>query len=163
MRHSMYTPGAGTLPPVLAGRDEVLHQLSLGLNEVVTVGRVRAQDVILIGRRGVGKTVTLSTYGALAAQAGFEVVNLQAVAGHAGLVESLLQRAERMIADQAGPWTRARAAFERMAGISIGVAGVSASLTTHHQRAASSVLDPGTLAAALDRLGLIAIDGVVRA
>lgn len=152
MRHSMYTPGAGTLPPVLAGRDDVLHQLSLGLNEVVTVGRVRAQDVILIGPRGVGKTVTLSTYGALAAQAGFEVVNLQAVAGHAGLVESLLQRAERMIADQAGPWTRARAAFERMAGISVGVAGVSASLTTHHQRAASSVLDPGTLAAALDRL-----------
>jgi hypothetical protein len=152
MEKSIYTPGAGTLPPVLAGRDTVLHELVLGLNEVSSVGRARARDVILVGPRGVGKTVTLTTYGALAAQAGFEVVNLQAVAGHAGLVESLLQRAERMIADQAGPWTRAKIAFERIAGISVGVAGVTASLSTHARRGASSVLDPGTLADALDQL-----------
>ena len=79
----------------------------------------------------------------LAAQAGFEVVNLQAVAGHAGLVESLLQRAERMIADQAGPWTRARVAFGG-GGIGVGDAGVSASLTTHNRArpAASSTPAP---------------------
>jgi len=152
MEKSIYTPGAGTLPPVLAGRDTVLHELVLGLNEVSSVGRARARDVILVGPRGVGKTVTLTTYGALAAQAGFEVVNLQAVAGHAGLVESLLQRAERMIADQAGPWTRAKTAFERIAGISVGAAGVTVGLSTHARRGASSVLDPGTLADALVQL-----------
>lgn len=30
MEKSIYTPGAGTLPPVLAGRDTVLHELVLG-------------------------------------------------------------------------------------------------------------------------------------
>ncbi len=57
-----------------------------------------------------------------------------------------------MIADQAGPWSRAKSAFERIAGISVGVAGVTAGLSTHARRTASSVLDPGTLADALDRL-----------
>ncbi len=57
--------------PALAGPDPVLHQLVLGLNEVSSVGRARARtrDVILVGPRGVGRTVTSSTYGALAAQA----------------------------------------------------------------------------------------------
>ena len=76
------------------------------------MGRARAQDVILVGPRGVGKTVTLTTYGAMAAVAGFEVVNLQAVAGQSGLVESLLQRSAGRIAEQAGPWTRAKRAAE---------------------------------------------------
>jgi len=70
-RGGMETAEAGRLPPALAGIDSVLHQLVLGLNEVSSVGRARARarDVILVGPRGVGKTVTSSTYGALAAQA----------------------------------------------------------------------------------------------
>ncbi len=150
--NSIYTPGAGTLPPVLAGRDGVLHSISLALNEVATVGRARAQDVILVGPRGVGKTVTLTTYGAMAAAAGFEVVNLQAVAGHSGLVESLLQRSASRIAEQAGPWTRAKRAFDRVASVSFGVAGVSAGVSTHPRESGSSVVDPGTLAEALAEL-----------
>lgn len=147
----MYTPGAGTLPPVLAGRDVLLHRLQVGLNDVAVTGRARAQDVILVGPRGVGKTVTLTTYGRGAVVSGFEVVNLQAVAGHAGLVESLLQRAAIRIDKQAGPWQRAKHAFDRIAGISLGVAGVSAMLSTRPAEA-SARLDPGTLAEALVEL-----------
>jgi hypothetical protein len=79
-------------------------------------------------------------------------VNLQAVAGHAGLVESLLQRAASRVDRNAGPCTRAKHAFDRIAGISLGVAGISAGITTYERTGASSVLDPGTLAEALDEL-----------
>ena len=152
---SIYSPGAGTLPPVLAGRDLELRNLSLALSEVSTQGRARAADVILVGPRGVGKTVTLTTYGQIAAGAGFEVVNLQAVAGQSGLVESLLQRASSRVAEQAGPWTRARQAFDRVASVSVGAAGFSAALGTHPPRGRAEPpgrVDPGTLAEALAAL-----------
>lgn len=75
MKSSPYTPGGGTLPPVLAGRDRLLHRLMVGLNDVATTGRTRTQDVILVGPRGVGKTVSVSVYGEQARARGFEVVN----------------------------------------------------------------------------------------
>lgn len=152
MENSVYTPGAGTLPPVLAGRDVLLQRVGLVLHDIATVGRPRAQDIILVGPRGVGKTVTLTTYGNLAASRGFEVVNLQAVAGHAGLVESLLQRAASRIEKNVGPWTRAKKAFDRIANVSLGVGGVSAGISTHSPESGSSRLDPGTLAEALVEL-----------
>lgn len=55
MRDNPYTPGAGNLPPVLAGRDQLLHELSIGLSNVASSGRPHAQDVIVVGPRGVGK------------------------------------------------------------------------------------------------------------
>jgi Cdc6-like AAA superfamily ATPase len=70
MRENVYTPGAGNLPPVLAGRDQLLDELSVSLNAVASSGRPHAQDVIVVGPRGVGKTVTLTTYGQSAAEAG---------------------------------------------------------------------------------------------
>ncbi len=52
-----YSPGAGMPPPVLAGREDVLDKVRIAL------GRVRAgrptKSVMLIGLRGVGKTVLL--------------------------------------------------------------------------------------------------------
>lgn len=149
MDHSPYSPGAGTLPPVLAGRDRLLHRLMLGLNDVATVGRVRTQDVILIGPRGVGKTVAVSVYGDEARASGFEVINLQAVAGRTGLVASLLERSARGIERQSGPWTRARRAFDRIARVSFGVAGVSMGIEAHSKPTKDTRLDPGTLAEAL--------------
>ena len=59
MDQSPYTPGAGHNPPVLAGRDGLLRDWHLVLNDIVSSGRVRAQDMILAGPRGVGKTVTV--------------------------------------------------------------------------------------------------------
>ena len=52
-----YSPGAGTPPPELAGRDELREQVR------VTIERVRrglpTKSVLMIGLRGVGKTVLL--------------------------------------------------------------------------------------------------------
>ena len=151
MRQSPYTPGAGHNPPVLAGRDGLLRDWHLVLNDIVSGGRVRAQDIILSGPRGVGKTVTVSAFADLAKEQGFEVVNLQAVSGHAGLVEALLQRARTRIAEEAGPWQRARKAFERIGGINLSVAGIGAGISARQPDAAPG-LDAGTLADALATL-----------
>ena len=52
-----YSPGAGTPPPELAGRDELREKVR------VAVGRIRignpAKSVLMVGLRGVGKTVLL--------------------------------------------------------------------------------------------------------
>ncbi|GGL89417.1 AAA family ATPase [Nakamurella endophytica] len=148
MENSPYTPGAGTVPPVLAGRDAMLHRLALGLNDAAVVGRIRAQDLLLLGPRGVGKTVALTTYGRRAAAGGFEVVGLQAVSGQGGLVESLLQWADRRAAEHSGPWRRARASFDRIASVSLGAAGVSVGVVTREEHRPVTV-GAHTLAAAL--------------
>ena len=80
------------------------------------------------------------------------MVNLQAVAGSSGLVESLLQRVASRAAANAGPWVRAKGAFDYIAGISFGVTGVLAQTATHEQSRGSSLLDPGTLAEAVVEL-----------
>src|SRR5680860_1185773 len=152
MDQSPYTPGAGHTPPVLAGRDGLLRDWQLVLNDILAGGRVRAQDMILVGPRGVGKTVTVSAFAKLAKDQGFEVVNLQAVSGHTGLVEALLQRARTRLAEEAGPWQRARKAFERVGGVNLSVAGFGGAISTHPQDQAAPGLDAGTLADALAKL-----------
>ncbi|MGV0714708.1 AAA family ATPase [Mycolicibacterium sp. XJ662] len=150
MEGSVYTPGAGHSPRVLAGRDALLQDFELMLNDVSVQGRVRAQDIILAGPRGVGKTVTVTAYGTLASSTGYEVVNLQAVAGQAGLVDSLLHRATGKLQAGAGPWQRAKKAFDRLAGVSVGAAGFSAGFTTRSPEAGRlPATDAGTLAEAL--------------
>jgi len=52
-----YAPGAGTPPPELAGRDEVRESIHVAL-ERIRLGKP-AKSVILVGLRGVGKTVLL--------------------------------------------------------------------------------------------------------
>lgn len=149
---SPYTPGAGHNPPVLAGRDSLLRDWHLVLNDIVSGGRVRAQDMILAGPRGVGKTVTVSAFADLAKEQRFEVVNLQAVSGHAGLVEALLQRARTRMAEEAGPWQRARKAFERVGGVNLSIAGIGAGISTRQSDAPAPGMDAGTLADALATL-----------
>ncbi len=152
MDHSPYTPGAGHIPRVLAGRDTLLRDWELVLNDIVADGRVRAQDMILAGPRGVGKTVTVSAFADRATKQGFEVVALQAVSGHAGLVEALLQRARTRLAEEAGAWQRARKAFERVGGVNLSVAGFGGGISTHQQGQVAPGLDAGTLADALATL-----------
>ncbi|MBT8043901.1 MAG: AAA family ATPase [Verrucomicrobiae bacterium] len=52
-----YAPGAGTQPPELAGRDELREQVHITI-ERVKIGR-QAKSLMMIGLRGVGKTVLL--------------------------------------------------------------------------------------------------------
>ena len=52
-----FTPGAGTPPPELAGRDELLDAIRIATER--TRRRNSARSMLLLGLRGVGKTVLL--------------------------------------------------------------------------------------------------------
>lgn len=57
-RLNPYAPGAGTPPPALAGRDELIERAAVALDRI-RAGR-SARSFILYGLRGVGKTVLLN-------------------------------------------------------------------------------------------------------
>jgi anti-anti-sigma regulatory factor len=57
-RRNPYAPGAGSRPPELAGRDELIEAVAIALDRIRD-GR-HAQSTILTGLRGVGKTVLLN-------------------------------------------------------------------------------------------------------
>lgn len=57
-RLNPFAPGAGTQPPELAGRDEILEKAAIALDRI-RAGRA-ARSFILYGLRGVGKTVLLN-------------------------------------------------------------------------------------------------------
>ncbi len=147
MKSRIYTPAAGHQPPVLAGRDDRLRDWTLMLNDVAARGRVAAKDTILVGPRGVGKTALLT-----ARAQGTVVVDLQAVRGEAGLIESLMQHARRLTAEESGPWRRARTSFERLAGFNIGIAGIGAGVSLRDTSTPAERPDAGSLAEALARL-----------
>jgi hypothetical protein len=64
-----YAPGAGSQPPELAGRDEILKRTETTLQRV-KLGR-QAKSFMLVGLRGVGKTVLLNKVEDLAQRAGY--------------------------------------------------------------------------------------------
>jgi len=57
-RTNPYAPGAGAPPPELAGRDKLIEDAAIALDRI-RAGRA-AKSLILIGLRGVGKTVLLN-------------------------------------------------------------------------------------------------------
>ena len=57
-RQNPYAPGAGTPPPQLSGRDELIERAAVALDRI-RAGR-SARSLILHGLRGVGKTVLLN-------------------------------------------------------------------------------------------------------
>ena len=63
-----YAPGAGTPPPLLAGRDDLVLTAKLAL-ERAREGRP-AKSFVAVGLRGVGKTVVLNKVQELADQLG---------------------------------------------------------------------------------------------
>ena len=71
-----FAPGAGTPPPDLVGREQILH------NALVALQRARdgrpAKSAILIGLRGVGKTVLLDRIRQDAAAVGIHTIRLEA-------------------------------------------------------------------------------------
>lgn len=81
-----YRPGAGNPPPLLAGRDYELEQF-----------RVAAQrpgkSVVLMGLRGVGKTVLLNAFLSIATDLGYPTIKIEATA-----TSSLRSQLERKIA-----------------------------------------------------------------
>jgi hypothetical protein len=81
-----YRPGAGTTPPALLGRDELIHGF------VITLERAKGgrpgKSVMPVGLRGGGKTVLLNRFSELADEKGFAVAFIEAT--DAGNLATLL-------------------------------------------------------------------------
>ena len=71
-----YAPGAGTQPPELAGRDELREAARIGL-ERTRLGR-SAKSLLMVGLRGVGKTVLLDVIREEAEASGIYTIRIEA-------------------------------------------------------------------------------------
>ncbi len=71
-----YAPGAGTQPPELAGRHTILESAQIAL-ERTRIGR-SAKSFMLVGLRGVGKTVLLNLIREQAEKSGIYVLSIEA-------------------------------------------------------------------------------------
>lgn len=78
-RRNPFAPGAGSRPPELAGREAILESVSIALDRIRS-GR-HAQSSILMGLRGVGKTVLLNEIRRAAEGEGIQCVPIEAPEG----------------------------------------------------------------------------------
>lgn len=74
-----YSPGAGTVPPQLAGRDEIVEKAEVALDRCKN--GLSFRGLLLVGLRGVGKTVLLTKITQEAELRGFSVVSLETPEG----------------------------------------------------------------------------------
>jgi AAA ATPase domain len=79
-RRNPFAPGAGSRPPELAGREAVLETVAVALDRIRS--HRHAQSAILIGLRGVGKTVLLNEMRRAAEGEGIIAVPIEAPEGH---------------------------------------------------------------------------------
>jgi hypothetical protein len=71
-----FAPGAGTPPPELAGRNSVLEEMEIALARLR--GGFANRSAILVGLRGVGKTVLLNRIREIAEKHGYQTVSVEA-------------------------------------------------------------------------------------
>lgn len=74
-----FSPGAGSPPPELAGRDSVLEQATILLKRVLD--KRPEKSLLLTGLRGVGKTVLLNQIERIAAENGYKTIFIEAHEG----------------------------------------------------------------------------------
>ncbi|EKD50725.1 MAG: hypothetical protein ACD_62C00444G0002 [uncultured bacterium] len=74
-RKNPYAPGAGTVPPELAGRDDIIEKASIALDRCRN--GLSARGLCFVGLRGVGKTVLLTRISQEAEAAGFVIVSIE--------------------------------------------------------------------------------------
>src|SRR5579872_2755166 len=74
--HNPFSPGAGTPPPELAGRGDILSQAMMTLARV-RKGRAE-KSMLIVGLRGTGKTVLLHEISKLAENEGYQIVFIEA-------------------------------------------------------------------------------------
>lgn len=153
-----YAPGAGTPPPELVGRDQVIEDAEIAMRRIVSART--SQHQLITGLRGVGKTVLLGKLTALAEHVGFRVIRVEAVGGEDTL-RSLLRQARRVVEDldRAGA-TRALRSIE---SVSLTVAGTGLTVdrfetTPDREALADVVVDVASVAAKKDVGIMLAID-----
>lgn len=71
-----FAPGAGTPPPELAGRDDIREAVRIAL-ERIRIGRP-AKSILVVGLRGVGKTVLLDRIRDDAEASGIHTLRIEA-------------------------------------------------------------------------------------
>lgn len=125
-----FSPGAGSPPPELAGRDGILEQAR------VLLGRVKAgrpeKSMLLTGLRGVGKTVLLNEIERIAQENGYRTILVEAHEGKP-LAVLLAPHLRRLLFD-----------LDRMAGaghkVRRGISVLKSFLVRSRSRSASSIL-----------------------
>ena len=152
VRRQIYTPGAGHMPPELTGRDELISSWELMLNRVQHGGRAGGVDTVLVGLRGVGKSVLLSRLSEVAARRGFDSLRLQGSA-ESSVVEALLQEASVRSARGESRWEAARNMLSQITGISLNIAGVGLGVDRKTATPAVTGQHPEPIAATLAELG----------
>jgi hypothetical protein len=78
MDHALnpYAPGAGTRPPVIAGRDDLVETATVALKRAKN--GLHGKSFIAVGLRGVGKTVVLNKVHELAEDSSYHVIYIEA-------------------------------------------------------------------------------------
>ncbi|MCX7315799.1 MAG: ATP-binding protein, partial [Hyphomicrobiales bacterium] len=74
-----FVPGAGTPPPELVGREQLLEKSRIALSRIQRGNP--AKSLIIVGLRGVGKTVLLVSIEDLAKTLGFKTIMIEAPEG----------------------------------------------------------------------------------
>lgn len=91
-----YTPGAGTKPNFLAGRDDTILQVTNYIDEILA-GEM-ARHCIFYGVRGVGKTVLLNKIEDIAEEKGVLFCHIEC-GDHCSLVENIIVESQKFIED----------------------------------------------------------------
>jgi hypothetical protein len=85
-RKNPFAPGAGLQPPELAGRDNLLEEAAVDMDRVLDARPTKG--MMLLGLRGVGKTVLLNRLHGMAEAKGFRTAKVEAPEG--GMLPQLL-------------------------------------------------------------------------
>ena len=111
-----YAPGAGTPPPELAGRDELREQVRVG-TERLRRG-LPAKSLLMIGLRGVGKTVLLDRMRDDAEASGLHTLRIEAPEGRSlpALLAPQLRQALLRLSRQQAAKALAQRALRALAG-----------------------------------------------
>ncbi len=111
-----YSPGAGTPPPELAGRVVLRNTVRVAL-ERIRRGRP-SKSVLLVGLRGVGKTVLLDRFARDAEQAGQRILRIEAPEGRSlpGVLAPELRKALTRLSTVERARDLARLALRGLAG-----------------------------------------------
>jgi hypothetical protein len=153
-----YAPGAGTPPPELVGRDQVIEDSEIAMRRVVSART--SQHQLITGLRGVGKTVLLGKLTALAEHIGFRVIRIEAVGGD-DTIRSLLRQSRRLVEDL--DRSGAGRALRSIESVSLTVAGTGLSVdrfqtTPDREALADVVVEIARIAAKRDVGIMLAID-----
>ena len=106
-----YRPGAGSAPPALVGRDDLIDDFEVTMRRALD--RRPGKSCVLLGLRGVGKTVLLNRFSQIAEQQEVKVGFLEASEG-GGFPELLAVRLRRVLLElEQGAARRALSAVRR--------------------------------------------------